>query len=67
MEPISADGVPPATQDRGGQPLEFRVEDDVKVFEVTAQLDALWTYGGHKGPKGGASKATNKANSGAAP
>lgn len=56
MQPISADGVPPATQARGGQPLEFRVEDDVKVFELTAQpilwniLDDVtvtaWTYNG---------------------
>jgi transposase-like protein len=32
-----------------------------------AQIDGLWTYVGLKGHKGGASQATNKANSGAAP
>ena len=35
MGPISAEGVP-ATQDRGGQPLDFRLEDGVKVFESFA-------------------------------
>ena len=56
MEPISADGVPPATEAAGGQPLDFRMEDGVKVFELTAQpvlwniLDGVtvtaWTYNG---------------------
>ena len=32
-----------------------------------AQLDALWTYVGHKGEKGGARKRTTGAPSGAAP
>ncbi len=56
MEPISAEGAQPATQERGGQPLAFRLEDGVKVFELTAQpvkwniLDEVtvsaWTYNG---------------------
>jgi FtsP/CotA-like multicopper oxidase with cupredoxin domain len=56
MEPIPADGVPAATQDKGGQPLDFRLEEGVKVFELTAQpvrwniLDDVtvtaWTYNG---------------------
>ncbi|MCL4880482.1 MAG: hypothetical protein KJ064_27770 [Anaerolineae bacterium] len=36
MEPISSEGVPLATETRGGQPLEFHEEDGVKVFELTA-------------------------------
>lgn len=36
MAPIESEGVPEATEDRGGQPLDFRWEDDVKVFEITA-------------------------------
>jgi len=40
MGPISADGVPAAAQDQGGQPLDFRLEDGVKVFELTAQACA---------------------------
>jgi hypothetical protein len=37
----------------------------LKDYRVSqAQLDALWTYGGHKG---GASKATSRVSSGAAP
>lgn len=40
----------------------------LKDYQISqAQIDGLWTYVGHKGHKGGASKATNKANSGAAP
>ena len=40
----------------------------LKDYRISqAQIDGLWTYVGHKGHKGGASKATNKANSGAAP
>jgi FtsP/CotA-like multicopper oxidase with cupredoxin domain len=56
MQPISAEGVSSATQDRGGQPLDYRIEDGVKVFELTAQpvlwniLDDVtvtaWTYNG---------------------
>lgn len=56
MGPISSAGVPTATQDKGGQPLDFRSEDGVKVFELTAQpvrwniLDDVtvtaWTYNG---------------------
>ena len=40
----------------------------LKDYRISqAQIDGLWTYVGHKGHKGGAPKATNKANSGAAP
>lgn len=41
----------------------------LKDYRISqAQIDGLWTYVGHKGhQKGGASKAMNKANSGAAP
>lgn len=56
MVPVPSDGVPPAVQDTGGQLLDFRVEDGVKVFELTAQpvrwniLDDVtvtaWTYNG---------------------
>jgi len=56
MEPISSVGVAPATETVGGQPLEYRVEDGVKVFDLTAQpvlwniLDDVtvtaWTYNG---------------------
>lgn len=56
MVPVPSDGVPAAVQDAGGQPLDFRVEDGVKVFELTAQpvrwniLDNVtvtaWTYNG---------------------
>lgn len=56
MGPIPSAGVPAATQAVGGQPLDFRLEDDVKVFELTAQpvrwniLDDVtvtaWTYNG---------------------
>jgi len=41
MEPISAPNAQPATETEGGQPLEFRVEDGVKVFELTAKA-VLW-------------------------
>jgi YVTN family beta-propeller protein len=53
---ISSDGVPAATDSLGGQPLEYTLEDGVKVFEVTARpvlwniLDDVtvtaWTYNG---------------------
>jgi FtsP/CotA-like multicopper oxidase with cupredoxin domain len=56
MAPVNAEGAPPATQERGAQPLEYRLEDGVKVFELTAQvvqwpvLDGVtvtaWTYNG---------------------
>ena len=56
MEPISSEGVSPATQNVGGQPLEYRVEEGVKVFDISAQpvlwniLDDVmvtaWTYNG---------------------
>lgn len=56
MEPISREGVQPATEDVGGQPLEYRLENGVKVFEITAKpvlwniLDDVtvtaWTYNG---------------------
>src|SRR5215212_10912021 len=37
MEPISAPNVQPATETEGGQPLEYREENGVKVFELTAK------------------------------
>ncbi|NUQ86647.1 MAG: copper oxidase [Anaerolineales bacterium] len=37
MEPITAPNVQPATESEGGQPLEYRVEDGVKVFELTTK------------------------------
>jgi len=37
MEPISAPNVPLATETEGGQPLTFREEDGVKVFELTTK------------------------------
>ena len=37
MEPITAPNVQPATESQGGQPLEFREENGVKVFELTAK------------------------------
>ncbi len=56
MEPIPAAGVPKAATKTGGQPLAFKVENGVKVFELTAQpvrwhvLDNVevtaWTYNG---------------------
>ncbi len=41
MEPISAPNVQPATETEGGQPLEFREENGVKVFEITTKA-VLW-------------------------
>lgn len=38
MEPITAPNVQPATQLKGGQPLAYREEDGVKVFELTTQV-----------------------------
>ena len=37
MEPITAPNVQPATEADGGQPLEYRLEDGVKVFELTTK------------------------------
>ncbi|HLF73403.1 MAG TPA: copper oxidase [Anaerolineales bacterium] len=37
MEPITAPDVGPATEAEGGQPLAFREENGVKVFELTTQ------------------------------
>ena len=37
MEPITAPNVPLATETEGGQPLTFREEDGVKVFELTTK------------------------------
>ena len=38
MEPISDKGAQPATHDLGGQPLAFRVEKGVKVFQLTTRV-----------------------------
>jgi len=56
MGPLDDPNAPPAPADRGGQPLEFRLENGVKVFEITTQavkwniLDGVtvtaWTYNG---------------------
>ena len=37
-EPVPDSGVPEATESQGGQPLAFRLEDDVKVFDLTTRL-----------------------------
>jgi FtsP/CotA-like multicopper oxidase with cupredoxin domain len=37
MEPISAPNVQPATESEGGQPLAYREENGVKVFELTTK------------------------------
>jgi manganese oxidase len=37
MSPITAPNVEPATDTKGGQPLEYRVEGGVKVFELTTK------------------------------
>jgi FtsP/CotA-like multicopper oxidase with cupredoxin domain len=42
MEPITAPNVGPASADQGGQPLNFRLEEGVKVFELTAKA-VKWT------------------------
>jgi FtsP/CotA-like multicopper oxidase with cupredoxin domain len=41
MEPISVSNIQPATEKTGGQPLAYREEDGVKVFELTAK-PVLW-------------------------
>ena len=56
MTPISSEGVSPATETVGGQPLAYTLEDGVKVFALTARpvlwniLDDVtvtaWTYNG---------------------
>ncbi len=56
MEPISGENVQDAIEEIGGQPLEFRIEDNVKVFElVTKPINwhitnaisvTAWTYNG---------------------
>jgi hypothetical protein len=56
MGPVSSAGVAAATEKLGGQPLAFRLDQDVKVFELTARpvlwniLDNVkvtaWTYNG---------------------
>ena len=40
-EPVSSAGVPPATETEGGQLLPFKLDGDVKVFELTAR-QVLW-------------------------
>ncbi|MCX6078149.1 MAG: hypothetical protein NTW32_01330 [Chloroflexi bacterium] len=42
MEPITAPDAQPASIDQGGQPLDFRLESGVKVFELTAKA-VKWT------------------------
>ena len=37
MEPITAPNVQPATETKGGQSLEYRVENGVKVFQLTTK------------------------------
>lgn len=40
-----APNVAPATASEGGQPLEYRLDDGVKVFELTTEMDitpVLW-------------------------
>ncbi len=56
MQPINSEGVLPAEENAGGQPLEYQLVDGVKVFEITARpviwniLDDVtvtaWTYNG---------------------
>ena len=55
-EPVSSAGVSPATENEGGQLLPFKLDGDVKVFELTARpvlwkINAetqvtAWTYNG---------------------
>jgi transposase-like protein len=49
---------------RQAEAVEDALLKDYRISQ--AQIDGLWTYVGHKGHKGGASKAMSKANSGAA-
>jgi FtsP/CotA-like multicopper oxidase with cupredoxin domain len=56
MEPIGGSNVQPATQTKGAQPLPYREENGVKVFEIVTKavqwpiLDGVtvtaWTYNG---------------------
>ncbi len=56
MQPIPSDGVAPASETIGGQPLDYREEEGVKVFDIIARpvlweiLDGVtvtaWTYNG---------------------
>lgn len=41
MEPITVPNIQPATEKVGGQPLVYREEDGVKIFELTAK-PVLW-------------------------
>jgi FtsP/CotA-like multicopper oxidase with cupredoxin domain len=55
-EPVSSAGVSPATENEGGQPSSFKLDGDVKVFELTARpvlwkintntQATAWTYNG---------------------
>lgn len=38
MEPIGGSNIAPATETKGGQPLAYREESGVKVFELTAKV-----------------------------
>ena len=56
MQPISGENVQNATETKGGQLLDFRMADDIKVFELTAKpiiwpitadvSVTAWTYNG---------------------
>jgi hypothetical protein len=37
MQPISGENVQEATEATGGQPLTYRMDGDVKVFDLTAK------------------------------
>lgn len=55
-EPVASEGVPPATETKGGQDLPFTLDGEVRVFELTAQpvlwninpdtQATAWTYNG---------------------
>ena len=38
MEPISGSNVQPATETTGGQPLAYREENGIKIFELTTRV-----------------------------
>ena len=42
MEPIGGENVPSAVETQEGQPLPYREEDGVKIFELTTRA-VLWT------------------------
>lgn len=54
--PVPDEGVPPATENQGAQPLEYKLENGVKVFNLTAKpvkwpitgdtTVTAWTYNG---------------------